>query len=433
MVRGRTRAAEPEAVEDNGLNLKALKEKKIGDLALIGKNFNIEGAANMRKQELIFAILQAQTEQNGHIYGEGVLETLPDGFGFLRAPDYNYLPGPDDIYVSPSQIRRFNLRTGDIISGHIRPPKEGERYFALLKVESINYEDPERARDKILFDNLTPLYPNERLRLEFQPDDYTTRIVDLLTPIGKGQRGLIVAAPRTGKTMMLQHIAKAIAHNHHEVILIVLLIDERPEEVTDMQRSVDGEVVSSTFDEPATRHVQVAEMVIEKAKRLVEHGKDVVILLDSITRLARAYNTVVPPSGKILSGGVDSNALHKPKKFFGAARNIEDGGSLTIIATALIDTGSRMDEVIFEEFKGTGNMEVHLDRRLMDKRVFPAIDINKSGTRKEELLITREDLNRIWILRKVLSQLSVVESMEFLLDKMHGTKSNKEFLDSMNQ
>jgi transcription termination factor Rho len=433
MVRGRTRTAEPEAVEDDGLNLKALKEKKISDLALIGKNFNIEGAANMRKQELIFAILQAQTEQNGHIYGEGVLETLPDGFGFLRAPDYNYLPGPDDIYVSPSQIRRFNLRTGDIISGHIRPPKEGERYFALLKVESINYEDPERAREKILFDNLTPLYPNERLRLEYQPEDYTTRIVDLMIPIGKGQRGLIVAAPRTGKTMMLQHIAKAIAHNHKEVILIVLLIDERPEEVTDMQRSVDGEVISSTFDEPATRHVQVAEMVIEKAKRLVEHGKDVVILLDSITRLARAYNTVVPPSGKILSGGVDSNALHKPKKFFGAARNIEDGGSLTIIATALIDTGSRMDEVIFEEFKGTGNMEVHLDRRLMDKRVFPAIDINKSGTRKEELLISREDLNRIWILRKVLSQLSVVEAMEFLLDKMHGTKSNKEFLESMNQ
>jgi transcription termination factor Rho len=433
MVRGRTRTAEPEAVEDDGLNLKALKEKKISDLALIGKNFNIEGAANMRKQELIFAILQAQTEQNGHIYGEGVLETLPDGFGFLRAPDYNYLPGPDDIYVSPSQIRRFNLRTGDIISGHIRPPKEGERYFALLKVESINYEDPERAREKILFDNLTPLYPNERLRLEYQPEDYTTRIVDLMTPIGKGQRGLIVAAPRTGKTMMLQHIAKAIAYNHKEVILIVLLIDERPEEVTDMQRSVDGEVISSTFDEPATRHVQVAEMVIEKAKRLVEHGKDVVILLDSITRLARAYNTVVPPSGKILSGGVDSNALHKPKKFFGAARNIEDGGSLTIIATALIDTGSRMDEVIFEEFKGTGNMEVHLDRRLMDKRVFPAIDINKSGTRKEELLISREDLNRIWILRKVLSQLSVVEAMEFLLDKMHGTKNNKEFLESMNQ
>jgi transcription termination factor Rho len=433
MVRGRTRNADPEALEDSGLNLKALKEKKISDLALIGKNFNIEGAANMRKQELIFAILQAQTEQNGHIYGEGVLETLPDGFGFLRAPDYNYLPGPDDIYVSPSQIRRFNLRTGDIISGHIRPPKEGERYFALLKVESINYEDPEKAREKILFDNLTPLYPNERLRLEYQPDEYTTRIVDLLTPVGKGQRGLIVAAPRTGKTMMLQHIAKAIAHNQKEVILIVLLIDERPEEVTDMQRSVDGEVISSTFDEPATRHVQVAEMVIEKAKRLVEHGKDVVILLDSITRLARAYNTVVPPSGKILSGGVDSNALHKPKKFFGAARNIEDGGSLTIIATALIDTGSRMDEVIFEEFKGTGNMEVHLDRRLMDKRVFPAIDINKSGTRKEELLIAKEDLNRIWILRKVLSQLSVVEAMEFLQDKMHGTKTNKEFLESMNQ
>jgi transcription termination factor Rho len=433
MVRGRTRTAEPETQEDNGLNLKALKEKKISDLALIGKNFNIEGAANMRKQELIFAILQAQTEQNGHIYGEGVLETLPDGFGFLRAPDYNYLPGPDDIYVSPSQIRRFNLRTGDIISGHIRPPKEGERYFALLKVESINYEDPERAREKILFDNLTPLYPNERLCLEYQPEDYTTRIVDLLTPVGKGQRGLIVAAPRTGKTMMLQHIAKAIAHNHKEVILIVLLIDERPEEVTDMQRSVDGEVISSTFDEPATRHVLVAEMVIEKAKRLVEHGKDVVILLDSITRLARAYNTVVPPSGKILSGGVDSNALHKPKKFFGAARNIEDGGSLTIIATALIDTGSRMDEVIFEEFKGTGNMEVHLDRRLMDKRVFPAIDINKSGTRKEELLIAKEDLNRIWILRKVLSQLSVVDAMEFLQDKMHGTKNNKEFLESMNQ
>jgi transcription termination factor Rho len=434
MVRGtpQPERVEPEAVEDGKLNLKALKEKKISDLALIGKNFNIEGAANMRKQELIFAILQAQTEQNGFIYGEGVLETLPDGFGFLRAPDYNYLPGPDDIYVSPSQIRRFNLRTGDVISGQIRPPKEGERYFALLKVESINYEDPEKARDKILFDNLTPLYPNERLQLEYAPEDYTTRVVDLLTPIGKGQRGLIVAAPRTGKTMMLQHIAKAIAQNHKEIVLIVLLIDERPEEVTDMQRSVDGEVVSSTFDEPATRHVQVAEMVIEKAKRLVEHGKDVVILLDSITRLARAYNTVVPPSGKILSGGVDSNALHKPKKFFGAARNIEDGGSLTIIATALIDTGSRMDEVIFEEFKGTGNMEIHLDRRLMDKRVFPAIDINKSGTRKEELLIPKEDLNRIWVLRKVLSQLNSVESMEFLLDKIRGTKNNKEFLDSMN-
>src|SRR5512145_1971065 len=433
MVRGRTRVAEPEgAVEDNSLNLKALKEKKISDLALIGKNFNIEGAANMRKQELIFAILQAQTEQNGHIYGEGVLETLPDGFGFLRAPDYNYLPGPDDIYVSPSQIRRFNLRTGDIISGHIRPPKEGERYFALLKVESINYEDPERARDKILFDNLTPLYPNERLRLEFQPDDYTTRIVDLLTPVGKGQRGLIVAAPRTGKTMMLQHIAKAIAHNHHEVILIVLLIDERPEEVTDMQRSVDGEVISSTFDEPATRHVQVAEMVIEKAKRLVEHGKDVVILLDSITRLARAYNTVVPPSGKILSGGVDSNALQKPKRFFGAARNIEDGGSLSIMATALVDTGSRMDDVIFEEFKGTGNMEIHLDRKLVDKRVWPAIDVNASGTRKEDLLMNPEELRRVYILRKVLSDMNPIEAMELLTSLMARTKSNTEFLNTLN-
>src|SRR5258705_1328303 len=431
MVRGRTRTAEPETLEDNGLNLKALKEKKISDLALIGKNFNIEGAANMRKQELIFAILQAQAEQNGHIYGEGVLETLPDGFGFLRAPDYNYLPGPDDIYVSPSQIRRFNLRTGDIISGHIRPPKEGERYFALLKVETINYEDPERAREKILFDNLTPLYPNERLRLESQPDDYTTRIVDLLTPVGKGQRGLIVAAPRTGKTMMLQHIAKAIAHNHKEVILIVLLIDERPEEVTDMQRSVDGEVISSTFDEPATRHVQVAEMVIEKPKRLVENGNDLVILLDSITRLARAYNTVVPPSGKVLSGGVDSNALQRPKRFFGAARCIEEGGSLTIVASALVDTGSRMDDVIFEEFKGTGNMEIHLDRKLMDKRVFPAIDISKSGTRKEELLVPKEELNRVWVLRRVLNPLSPVESMELLIDKLSKTKSNGEFLAAM--
>src|ERR671931_141271 len=374
MVRGRTRAAEPDAVDDSGLNLKALKEKKISDLALIGKNFNIEGAANMRKQELIFAILQAQTEQNGHVYGEGVLETLPDGFGFLRAPDYNYLPGPDDIYVSPSQIRRFNLRTGDVVEGQIRPPKEGERYFALLKVETINFEEPEKAREKILFNNLTPLYPNEHLRLEFDPEEVTTRIIDLLTPVGKGQRGLIVAAPRTGKTMMLQNIAHGITANHSDVVLIVLLIDERPEEVTDMQRSVKGEVVSSTFDEPPTRHVQVAEMVIEKAKRLVEHGKDVVILLDSITRLARAYNTEVPHSGKILSGGVDANALHKPKRFFGAARNIEEGGSLTILATALIDTGSRMDEVIFEEFKGTGNMELHLDRRLVDKRVWPAID-----------------------------------------------------------
>src|SRR4026207_2488241 len=432
MVRGRTRVAEPETVEDNGLNLKALKEKKISDLALIGKNFNIEGAANMRKQELIFAILQAQTEQNGHIYGEGVLETLPDGFGFLRAPDYNYLPGPDDIYVSPSQIRRFNLRTGDIISGHIRPPKEGERYFALLKVETINFEDPEKAREKILFDNLTPLYPNQRLLLECQPDDYTTRIVDLLTPIGKGQRGLIVAAPRTGKTMMLQHVAKAIAHNHKEVILIVLLIDERPEEVTDMQRSVDGEVISSTFDEPATRHVQVAEMVIEKAKRLVEHGKDVVILLDSITRLARAYNTVVPPSGKVLSGGVDANALHKPKRFFGAARNIENGGSLTIIATALIETGSKMDEVIFEEFKGTGNMELVLDRKLSNKRVYPAIDVTASGTRREDLLLKEEELQRMYVLRRILNPMGTMDAIDFLLDKLRNTKSNSEFFESMN-
>jgi len=418
---------------DQALNLKVLKAKKISELAQIAKGFSIEGASNMRKQELIFAILGAQTEQSGLVYGEGVLEILPDGFGFLRAPDYNYLPGPDDIYVSPSQIRRFNLRTGDIISGQIRPPKEGERYFALLKVEAINYEETEKARDKILFDNLTPLYPNEQLRLEHGPDEYTTRLIDLFTPIGKGTRGLIVAPPRTGKTIMLQNIAHGITRNHKEVVLIVLLIDERPEEVTDMQRSVEGEVISSTFDEPATRHVQVAEMVIEKAKRLVEHGRDVVILLDSITRLARAYNTVVPPSGKILSGGVDSNALHKPKKFLGAARNIEDGGSLTILGTALIDTGSRMDEVIFEEFKATGNMEVHLDRRLVDKRVFPAIDINRSGTRKEELLLGRDVTKRIWVLRKLLAQLNPVETMEFLVDKVEGTKSNTEFLEAMNQ
>ncbi len=415
------------------MNLKELKDKKINELVSIGRQFNIEGASGMRKQELIFALLQAQTEKNGMIFGEGVLETLPDGFGFLRAPDYNYLPGPDDIYVSPSQIRRFNLRTGDTVSGQIRPPKDSERYFALLKVDKVNYEDPEVARDKVLFDNLTPLYPQQQLKLETVPDNYSTRVMDLLTPIGKGQRGLIVAPPRTGKTMLLQAIAHGITANHPEVFLIVLLIDERPEEVTDMLRSVKGEVISSTFDEPATRHVQVAEMVIEKAKRLVEHKRDVVILLDSITRLARAYNTVVPPSGKILSGGVDSNALHRPKRFFGAARNIEEGGSLTIIATALIDTGSRMDEVIFEEFKGTGNMEVHLDRRLVDKRVFPAIDIARSGTRKEELLLPREDLNRIWILRKVLSPMNPVEAMEFLLDKMQGTKSNREFLDSMNK
>jgi transcription termination factor Rho len=425
--------AEESAAKEAALNLKKLKEKKIAELAQLAKNFNVEGAANMRKQELIFAILGAQTEQNGFVVGEGVLEILPDGFGFLRAPDYNYLPGPDDIYISPSQIRRFNLRTGDVVSGQIRPPKEGERYFALLKVESINFEEPEKAREKILFDNLTPLYPNRQLRLEHDPEEYTTRIIDLFTPVGKGTRGLIVAPPRTGKTMMLQSIAHGITRNHKEVVLIVLLIDERPEEVTDMQRSVEGEVISSTFDEPATRHVQVAEMVIEKAKRLVEHGRDVVILLDSITRLARAYNTVVPPSGKILSGGVDSNALHKPKKFLGAARNIEDGGSLTIMGTALIDTGSRMDEVIFEEFKATGNMEIHLDRRLVDKRIFPAIDINRSGTRKEELLLGKDVLARVWILRKLLAQLNPVESMEFIMDKITDTKNNQEFLDSMNQ
>src|SRR6476659_6965758 len=431
MVRGRTRAAEPEAVEDNGLNLKALKEKKISDLALIGKNFNIEGAANMRKQELIFAILQAQTEQNGHIYGEGVLETLPDGFGFLRAPDYNYLPGPDDIYVSPSQIRKFDLQTGDTVSGQVRPPKDGERYFALIKVEAVNFESPDQARNKLFFENLTPLYPQERLRLETTAENLSARVMDLMTPIGKGQRGLIVAPPRTGKTMLLQSIAQSITTNHPEVYLIVLLIDERPEEVTDMQRSVRGEVISSTFDEPAQRHVQVAEMVIEKAKRLVEHKKDVLILLDSITRLARAYNTVIPPSGKVLSGVLDSNALQKPKRFFGAARNIEEGGSLTIMATALVDTGSRMDDIIFEEFKGTGNMEIHLDRKLTDKRVFPSIDMQKSGTRKEELLLPREDLNRVWVLRKVLAPLSAVEAMELLLDKMGKTKSNQDFLASM--
>jgi transcription termination factor Rho len=432
-VENLVREGEQNVEDGQSLNLKALKAKKISELTEIARGFNIEGASNLRKQELIFAILEAQTAQSGLVYGEGVLEILPDGFGFLRAPDYNYLPGPDDIYISPSQIRRFNLRTGDVVSGQIRPPKEGERYFALLKVESINYEEPERAREKILFDNLTPLYPNEQLRLQHDPEELTTRLIDLYTPIGKGTRGLIVAPPRTGKTMMLQNIAHGITRNHKEVILIVLLIDERPEEVTDMQRSVDGEVISSTFDEPATRHVQVAEMVLEKAKRLVEHGRDVVILLDSITRLARAYNTIVPPSGKILSGGVDSNALHKPKKFLGAARNIEDGGSLTILGTALIDTGSRMDEVIFEEFKATGNMEVHLDRRLIDKRIFPAIDINRSGTRKEEILVSREVLQRVWILRKLLSQLNPVEAMEFLQDKMQGTKTNTEFLDSMNQ
>jgi transcription termination factor Rho len=412
------------------LDIRALKEMSISELTGIAKDLGVEGAAGMRKQELIFKILQAQTEKSGLIFAEGVLECLPDGFGFLRAPEYNYLPGPDDIYVSPSQIRRFDLRTGDTISGQVRQPKEGERYFALIKVEAVNFEHPEVARNKIFFDNLTPLYPMERIHLEV-PGDMSSRIMDLTTPMGKGQRALIVAPPRTGKTMLLQSIAHSIAQNHPEVILIVLLIDERPEEVTDMQRSVQGEVVSSTFDEPATRHVQVAEMVIEKAKRLVEHRKDVVILLDSITRLARAYNTVQPPSGKVLSGGIDANALHRPKRFFGAARNIEEGGSLSIIATALVDTGSRMDDVIFEEFKGTGNSEIHLDRKLVDKRVFPAIDIAKSGTRKEELLMDEEELRRVWVLRKVLNPLSTVESMELLRDKLKKTKSNKQFLDAM--
>jgi transcription termination factor Rho len=415
------------------MDIAQLKEMNISALTQIAKDLNIQGASGMRKQELIFKILQAQTEKSGFIFSEGVLETLPDGFGFLRAPDYNYLPGPDDIYVSPSQIRKFDLRTGDTVSGQVRPPKDGERYFALIKVEAVNFEHPDEARNKIFFDNLTPLYPNERLKLETpnSKDALSARVLDLLTPIGKGQRGLIVAPPRTGKTMLLQTIANSITANHPEVILIVLLIDERPEEVTDMQRSVNGEVISSTFDEPASRHVQVAEMVIEKAKRLVEHKRDVVILLDSITRLARAYNTIVPPSGKVLSGGVDSNALQRPKRFFGAARNIEEGGSLTIIATALVDTGSRMDDVIFEEFKGTGNMEIGLDRKLVDKRVFPAIDINRSGTRKEELLVPKDELNRIWILRKVLNPLSTVEAMELLLDKMGKSKTNGDFLASM--
>jgi transcription termination factor Rho len=413
------------------LDLVELKDMSIQALNQIAKDLGVPGAAGLRKQELIFKILQTQAEKSGLIFSEGVLECLPDGFGFLRAPEYNYLPGPDDVYVSPSQIRRFDLRTGDTVSGQIRPPKEGERYFALIKVDAINFEPPEEARNKIFFDNLTPLYPDKRLKLETAKDNFSGRVMDLLTPLGEGQRGLIVAAPRTGKTMLLQSIANSVTTNHPDVSLIVLLIDERPEEVTDMQRSVRGEVISSTFDEPASRHVQVAEMVIEKAKRLVEHKRDVVILLDSITRLARAYNTVVPPSGKVLSGGVDSNALQRPKRFFGAARNIEEGGSLTIVATALIDTGSRMDDVIFEEFKGTGNMEIHLDRKLVDKRVFPALDINRSGTRKEELLMPREELNRVWILRKVLNPLSPVESMELLLDKLGKTRSNAEFLAAM--
>jgi transcription termination factor Rho len=413
------------------MDIAQLKEMNIAALTQVAKDLNIQGASGMRKQELIFKILQAQTEKSGFIFSEGVLETLPDGFGFLRAPDYNYLPGPDDIYVSPSQIRKFDLRTGDTVSGQVRPPKDGERYFALIKVEAVNFEHPDEARNKIFFDNLTPLYPNDRVKLETTKDNLSARVLDLLVPIGKGQRGLIVAPPRAGKTMLLQTIANSITMNHPEVILIVLLIDERPEEVTDMQRSVNGEVISSTFDEPASRHVQVAEMVIEKAKRLVEHKRDVVILLDSITRLARAYNTIVPPSGKVLSGGVDSNALQRPKRFFGAARNVEEGGSLTIIATALIDTGSRMDDVIFEEFKGTGNMEINLDRKLMDKRVFPAIDINRSATRKEELLVAKDELTRIWILRKVLNPLSTVEAMELLLEKMSKSKTNADFLSSM--
>jgi transcription termination factor Rho len=426
--------AAPEAPAEDSpktLDLSLLKEMTIQALNAMAKELKVEGAAGMKKHDLIFKILQSQTEKSGLLFAEGVLEILPDGYGFLRAPESNYLPGPDDIYVSPSQIRKFDLRTGDTVSGQVRPPKEGERYFALIKVEAINFEPPEAAKDKVLFDNLTPLYPSERLRLETGPENLTARVLDMMTPIGKGQRGLIVAAPRTGKTMILQNMANSIAANHPEVTLIVLLIDERPEEVTDMQRGVRGEVVSSTFDEPATRHVQVAEMVIEKAKRLVEHKRDVVILLDSITRLARAYNSIVPPSGKVLSGGVDSNALQRPKRFFGAARHIEDGGSLTIIATALVETGSRMDDVIFEEFKGTGNMEIVLDRKMMDKRVFPAVDMNKSGTRKEELLLSKEELNRVWILRKVLNALSPVEAMELMLERLSKTKANRDFLESM--
>ena len=413
------------------MDLAELKDMSGSKLTQVAKGLNVPGATGLRKQELIFKILQAQAEKDGLIFSEGVLETLSEGFGFLRAPDYNYLPGPDDIYVSPSQIRLFDLRTGDTVSGQVRPPKEGENYFALVKIEAINFESPDESRNKIFFDNLTPLYPQERIRLETTKENLSGRVMDFLTPLGKGQRGLIVSPPRTGKTMLLQAIANSITTNHPEITLIVLLIDERPEEVTDMQRSVHGEVISSTFDEPAARHVQVAEMVIEKAKRLVEHKRDVVILLDSITRLARAYNTIVPPSGKVLSGGVDSNALQRPKRFFGAARNIEEGGSLTIVATALIDTGSRMDDVIFEEFKGTGNCEVILDRKLVDKRVFPAIDINRSGTRKEELLLPKEELNRVWVLRKVLNQLSPTEAMELLLDKLSKTKANADFLNSM--
>jgi transcription termination factor Rho len=415
------------------MTIAELKEKNITELTKIARSLDLPGASGMRKQDLIFKILQAQSEKEGHIFAEGVLEILPDGYGFLRSPDYNYLPGPDDIYVSPSQIRKFDLKTGDTISGQVRPPHEGEKYFALVKIEAVNFESPDEARNKILFDNLTPLYPQERLKLETVRENISARVMDLLTPLGKGQRGLIVSPPRAGKTMLLQNVANSITTNHPEVVLMVLLIDERPEEVTDMQRSVKGEVISSTFDEPAARHVQVAEMVIEKAKRLVEHKRDVVILLDSITRLARAYNTIVPPSGKVLSGGVDSNALQRPKRFFGSARNIEEGGSLTIIATALIDTGSRMDDVIFEEFKGTGNSEIILDRKLVDKRTFPAIDIQRSGTRKEELLIPKDDLQRIWVLRKVLNPLSPVEAMELLIERLAKTTANSEFLAKMSQ
>jgi len=415
------------------MTIAELKEKNITELTKIARSLELPGASGLRKQDLIFKILQAQSEKEGHIFAEGVLEILPDGYGFLRSPDYNYLPGPDDIYVSPSQIRKFDLKTGDTISGQVRPPHEGEKYFALVKIEAVNFESPDEARNKILFDNLTPLYPQERIKLETVRENISARVMDLLTPLGKGQRGLIVSPPRAGKTMLLQNVANSITSNHPEVVLMVLLIDERPEEVTDMQRSVKGEVISSTFDEPAARHVQVAEMVIEKAKRLVEHKRDVVILLDSITRLARAYNTIVPPSGKVLSGGVDSNALQRPKRFFGSARNIEEGGSLTIIATALIDTGSRMDDVIFEEFKGTGNSEIILDRKLVDKRTFPAIDIQRSGTRKEELLIPKDDLQRIWVLRKVLNPLSPVEAMELLIERLAKAGSNSEFLAKMSQ
>lgn len=416
------------------ISISELKGKTVEELIDVARGLKVEGASGMRKQDLIFAILQAQTEKIGYVFSEGILEILPDGFGFLRSSDYSYLPGPDDIYVSPSQIRRFSLRTGDLVSGQIRPPKEGERYFALLKVEAINHEPPEENIKRQLFDNLIPYYPTQKINLEYDPNDYSTRIMDLITPIGMGQRGMIVAAPRTGKTMLLQSIAKAIKKNHRDTHLIILLIDERPEEVTDWKRQVPAaEIISSTFDEPPQRHCQVSEIVIEKAKRLVECKRNVVILLDSITRLARAYNSIIPTSGKVLSGGLDANALQKPKRFFGTARNIENGGSLTILATALVDTGSRMDDVIFEEFKGTGNMELHLDRKLVDRRIFPSIDINASGTRKEELLVEKDVLNKMWILRKVLTPLSTVESMEFLLGKLTGTKSNKEFLEMMNK